>query len=52
MSKFDVPIDKEANCDTTIDEVLKSVEFQNKNGNLLVAHDIQATKVILTYEGQ
>jgi hypothetical protein len=52
MSKFDVPINKEATCDATVDEVLKSVEFHNKNGNLLVAHQIQATKVILTYEGQ
>jgi len=52
MSRFDVPIDKEATCETTIDEVLKSVEFQNKSDNLLVDHKIQAKRVILTYEGQ
>ena len=51
MSKFDVPIDKQATCDLTIGEILKSVEFHNKHGNVLVEHQIQTTQVILTYQG-
>jgi hypothetical protein len=52
MSKFDVPIDKQATCDATINEVLKSVELQTKSHNHLVDHQVQTTKVILTYQGQ
>ena len=52
MNQFEVPIDKQPTCDKTIDEVLKSVEFQHEHNNILVSHQIQAAKVILTYEGQ
>jgi hypothetical protein len=51
MNQFDVPIDKQATCDATINEVLKSVEVQNKQNNQLVDHQVQTTKVILTYQG-
>ena len=52
MSKFDVPIDKQATCDATISEVLKSVEAQNKHNTRLVDHQVQTTKVVLTYQEQ
>ncbi len=51
MNQFDVPIDKQATCDATIGEVLKSVEIQNQHDNQLVGHRVLATKVVLTYQG-
>ena len=51
MNTFEIPIDKQATCDATISEVLKSVALQNQSNNVLIGHKVQSTKVILTYQG-
>jgi hypothetical protein len=51
MTQFQVEILKHPSCDETIEEILESVEFQNRLGNLLKIHQKDATKVTLVYEG-
>lgn len=45
-----VTIEKTGNSDETIEEILKSVKFQNGHGNELVGYQNLSDRVILTYE--
>jgi len=49
MSQKQVRVVRQKTCDTTLDEILKSIEFEDAAGNALVGHSINPEDVILTF---
>lgn len=43
-------IPKHPEQDRTLDEVLRTVEFHNQMGNIIISHEIKATEVSLVVE--